>query len=507
MKEIEQRTIKEQEQIRRESLARLQSLGLDPYKHLEFHVNTTIEEVITKCKDDPMACTDISIAGRVMQKRIMGNAAFIELQDSTGRLQLYISKNDLSKEGDIELYQEVFKKLLDIGDIIGIKGFSFLTKTGQLTAHVKNLQILSKALRPFPVVKIDNQGLAHDAFNEPEARHRMRYVDYTVNPDRKKIVKIRAQLLTALRTFFNSYNWIEIDTPILQPIHGGAAARPFQTFHNDLGINLFLRIANELYLKRMIVAGFDGVYEIGKMFRNEGIDKTHNPEFTSVELYVAYHDYIWMMEIVEKLLEYITLHIHKTSVVTINGKQIDFKGPYKKISMLDAIKQYTDIDVSNLTTPELQTVCKKLKIEIDTKYSSAKLIDLIFSKYVEPHLIEPTFIIDHPIETTPLAKKHRDNTKLAERFELFINKKEIANAYSELNDPIDQRERFMQQAELNAKGDDEAMQLDEDFIKALEYGMPPTAGLGIGIDRLLMLMTDEESIQEVLLFPQMRPKK
>lgn len=442
----------------------------------------------------------VSIAGRFMGQR----GPFAKLQDTHGRIQLYIGKKDLGDtEEEIERYKKLVK-LLDIGDFIGVKGELFSTGTGELSIHVRELTFLSKSLRPLPIVKVDKDGNKYDEFTDPELRYRMRYVDLVVNPEVRNIFMKRSKVVTSMRRFFDAKGWLEVETPILQPLHGGAAARPFETHHNSLDMPLYMRIANELYLKRLIVGGFEGVYEIGKMFRNEGMDRTHNPEFTSMEIYVAYKDYIWMMEMVEQCIEQIAMDVNGRTDITYGGKTIDFKGPYTRMSMAESIQKYTDIDISEMDEAELRAVCKKLHIEVDESMGKGKLIDEIFGEKVEEHLIQPTYITDYPIEMTPLAKKHRSKEGLVERFELFVNGKEIANAYSELNDPIDQRERFEDQLKLAERGDDEAMVLDEDFLRALEYGMPPTSGLGIGIDRLTMLMTGQHSIQEVLFFPQMK---
>jgi lysyl-tRNA synthetase class 2 len=437
----------------------------------------------------------------------MGSASFAEIQDSTGRLQIYVRRDDISTDANPEFYNTVFKKLLGIGDFIGVTGYIFTTQTGEISLHVTKLTVLSKAVKPLPIVKRDEDGTVFDGFTDPEQRYRQRYVDLTVNPEVKNTFVTRSKIISNMRRYFDDHGWLEVETPILQAVHGGAAARPFQTHHNTLDMPLFLRIANELYLKRLIVGGFDGVYEFGKMFRNEGMDRTHNPEFTSMEIYVAYKDYIWMMEMVEQLLEKVTQTIHGVTQVTVGGKQIDFAGPYRRLTMFDSILEYAGVDVSALDEEGLRQVCKNLGIEVDASMGKGKLIDEIFGAKVEANLIQPTYITDYPIEMTPLAKKHRSKPGLVERFELFVNGKEIANAYSELNDPIDQRERFEEQLKLAARGDDEAMAMDEDFLRALEYGMPPTSGLGIGIDRLTMLLTDNSTIQEVLFFPQMRPEK
>lgn len=449
---------------------------------------------------EPTKFGQISIAGRFMGQR----GPFAKLQDADGRIQLYIGKKDIgATPEDIERYQKLVK-LLDIGDFIHVKGDVFATGTGEVSIKVKELTFLSKSLRPLPIVKIDKEGNKHDAFTDPEMRYRMRYVDLVVNPDVRNIFLKRSKVVTSMRRFFDNQGWLEVETPILQPIHGGAAARPFETHHNTLDMPLYMRIANELYLKRLIVGGFDGVYEIGKMFRNEGMDRTHNPEFTSMEIYVAYKDYIWMMEMVEQCLEQIAMDVNGSTQVTYGGKTIEFKGPYTRLSMAESIEKYTGIDISDMDEKQLRDVCKQLHISVDESMGKGKLIDEIFGEKVEANLIQPTYITDYPIEMTPLAKKHRSKDGLVERFELFVNGKEIANAYSELNDPIDQRERFEDQLKLAERGDDEAMVLDEDFLRALEYGMPPTSGLGIGIDRLTMLLTGQHSIQEVLFFPQMK---
>jgi lysyl-tRNA synthetase class 2 len=449
-----------------------------------------------------------------MAIRGKGKASFAELQDQTGRIQLYVGQDNICPTEDKTLYEEVFKKLVDIGDYLGVEGYVFITKMGEISIHVSSFTFLSKAIRTLPIVKTDAEGKVYDAFLNPELRYRMRYVDLTVNPAFRNIFITRSRVISEMRKYFDNQGWLEVETPILQAIHGGAAARPFQTHHNTLDADLFLRIANELYLKRLIVAGFDGVYEIGKMFRNEGMDRTHNPEFTSMEIYVAYKDYIWMMGMVEELLEKITTVVHGKTAIEIRkqmGKEftthtVDFKGPYEKLSIYDAIKKHSGHDVSNMDEEALRNLCKNLGIEVDPSMGRGKLIDEIFGETTEANLIQPTFITDYPIEMTPLAKKHRSKEGLVERFELFVMGKEIANAYTELNDPIDQRARFAEQLRLAERGDDEAMSMDEDFLRALEFGMPPSSGLGIGIDRLTMLMTDQTTIQEVLFFPQMKPE-
>ena len=499
--------LSEQELLRRNSLNQLRELGIDPYPAEAFEINANAADILANYERDKTAYKNISIAGRIMTRRIMGSASFVELQDSTGRIQVYLKRDDLCPDEDKTLYNTVFKKLLDLGDFIGVKGYVFTTQTGEISLHVTEFKLLSKSLKPLPVVKRDEEGNIYDGFTDPEMRYRQRYVDLTVNPGFKQIFINRSKVINTMRNYFDEQGWMEVETPILQPIHGGAAARPFATHHNTLDMPLYLRIANELYLKRLIVAGFDGVYEFGKMFRNEGMDRTHNPEFTSMEIYVAYKDYIWMMAMVEECLEKITLAIHGKAAIEVGKHTINFEGPYEKLTMYESIQKYTGIDVSAMTEDEIKEVCKSLNIEVDASMGRGKLIDELFSEKVEANLIQPTYITDYPLEMTPLAKKHRSKEGLVERFELFVNGKEIANAYSELNDPIDQKERLEDQLKLAARGDDEAMAMDDDFIRALEYGMPPTSGLGIGIDRLVMLMTNQSTIQEVLFFPQMRPEK
>jgi lysyl-tRNA synthetase class 2 len=499
--------LSEQEIIRRESLQQLRALGINPYPAEEYKVTDFAQDIADNFKDNPDTYKSVTIAGRIMTRRIMGSASFAEIQDSTGRMQIYLKRDDICPDEDKTLYNTVFKKLLDIGDYVGVKGYVFLTQTGEISVHVQELTILSKSLKPLPVVKRDEEGNIHDGFTDPEMRYRQRYVDLTVNPEYKQIFIKRSKVISAMRNYFNNQGWMEVETPILQPVHGGAAARPFATHHNTLDMPLFLRIANELYLKRLIVAGFDGVYEFGKMFRNEGMDRTHNPEFTAMEIYVAYKDYVWMMAMVEECLEEVARAVHGIAAVQVGANEINFAGPYTRLTMYESIQKYTGIDVSAMDEAGLREVCTELKIEVDATMGKGKLIDEIFSAKVEANLIQPTYITDYPIEMTPLAKKHRTKDGLVERFELFVNGKEIANAYSELNDPIDQRERLEEQLILAGRGDDEAMAMDDDFLRALEYGMPPTSGLGIGIDRLVMLMTNQSTIQEVLFFPQMRPEK
>jgi lysyl-tRNA synthetase class 2 len=499
--------LSEQEVLRRESLQQLRALGINPYPAEAYPVNAWAHDINTNFNNNPDQYKEVTLAGRIMSRRIMGSASFAELQDTTGRVQVYIKRDDICPGDDKTLYNTVFKKLLDIGDYVGVKGYVFLTQTGEVSVHVQELQVLAKSLKPLPIVKRDDEGNVYDGFTDPELRYRQRYVDLTVNPEYKQIFINRSKVIGTMRNYFNEQGWMEVETPILQAIHGGAAARPFNTHHNTLDMPLYLRIANELYLKRLIVAGFDGVYEFGKMFRNEGMDRTHNPEFTAMEIYVAYKDYIWMMAMVEECLENVAVAVHGTPAVRVGEHEINFAGPYEKLSMYDSIQKYTGINVSAMDETQLRQTCSDLAIDVDASMGKGKLIDEIFSAKVEAHLIQPTYITDYPIEMTPLAKKHRSKDGLVERFELFVNGKEIANAYSELNDPIDQRERFEDQLTLAGRGDEEAMAMDDDFLRALEYGMPPTSGLGIGIDRLVMLMTNQSTIQEVLFFPQMRPEK
>lgn len=498
--------LSEQELLRRQKREDLMKMGIDPYPAELFEVNATAADIHKNYENDKLNYKSISIAGRLMSFRIMGSASFAELQDSTGRVQLYFRRDDLCPGEDKTLYNTVFKKLLDIGDIIGVKGYAFTTQTGEISIHVEGFKILNKSLRPLPVVK-EVDGKVYDAFSDPEQRFRQRYVDLIVNPHVKDIFIKRARIISTMRRIFDDRGWLEVETPILQPIHGGATARPFKTHHNTLDMPLYMRIANELYLKRLIVGGFDGVYEFGKMFRNEGMDRTHNPEFTSLEFYVAYKDYHWMMGITEEILEKVAIAVNGTTKIQSWGNEIEFAGPYTRLSIFEAIEKYTGVNVEGKTEAELIAQCKEWGIETDATMGVAKLIDEIFGAKVEDNLIQPTFIIDYPVEMSPLTKKHRSKPGLVERFELFINGKEVANAYSELNDPIDQRERFEEQLRLAERGDEEAMAMDEDFIRSLEYGMPTTSGIGIGIDRLTMMMTDQTSIQEVLFFPQMRPEK
>ncbi|MCD7933505.1 MAG: lysine--tRNA ligase [Tannerellaceae bacterium] len=497
--------LSEQEIIRRNSMEQLRQLGIEPYPAAEYVTNAYSNEIKENFSDDAEP-RPVSIAGRIMGRRIMGKASFMEIQDAAGRIQVYISRDDICPGEDKELYNTVFKKLLDIGDFVGIKGYVFRTQMGEISVHAQELTVLAKSLRPLPIVKMKD-GVVYDGFNDPELRYRQRYVDLIVNDQVKDTFIKRTKIFNSMREFFNKHGYLEVDTPVLQSIPGGATARPFITHHNALDIPLYLRIANELYLKRLIVGGFEGVYEFSRNFRNEGMDRTHNPEFTVMEIYVAYKDYNWMMDFTEQMLEKICLDVHGTTKVKIGEKEVDFKAPYKRITMIDAIKENTGIDINGMNEEQLRDVCKQLGVEQDETMGKGKLIDAIFGDKCEHTYIQPTFITDYPIEMSPLTKKHRSNPELTERFELMINGKEIANAYSELNDPIDQRERFEDQLRLSEKGDDEAMFIDQDFLRSLEYGMPPTSGMGIGMDRLVMALTRQESIQEVLFFPQMRPEK
>ena len=499
--------LSEQELLRRQKREDLMKLGIDPYPAEMFDVNVTAEDIHKNYENNKLDYKVISIAGRLMSFRIMGSASFAELQDSTGRIQVYFRRDDLCPDEDKTLYNTVFKKLLDIGDIIGVKGYVFTTQTGEISIHVTEFKILNKSLKPLPVVKRDDDGNIYDGFTDPEMRYRQRYVDLIVNPEVKDIFIKRARIVTTMRSMFDEKGWLEVETPILQSIHGGASARPFKTHHNTLDMPLFMRIANELYLKRLIVGGFDGVYEFGKMFRNEGMDRTHNPEYTALEFYVAYKDYNWMMTFTEEIFEKVALATNGQTKIKVGENEIEFGGEFTKLSIAEAIEKYTGVNVEGMDEETLRGHCKSWGIEVDTTMGTGKLIDEIFGEKVEANLIQPTFIIDYPVEMSPLTKKHRSKPGLVERFELFVNGKEIANAYSELNDPIDQRERFEEQLKLAERGDEEAMAIDEDFLRSLEYGMPPTAGIGIGIDRLTMLMTNQVSIQEVLFFPQMRPEK
>jgi lysyl-tRNA synthetase class 2 len=503
--------LSEQEIIRRQAKEELEKLGIDPYPAELFEVNASAREILENYERHKSDYRQISIAGRIMTRRIMGSASFAELQDETGRIQIYFRRDDLCPTEDKTLYNVVFKKLLDIGDIVGVKGYGFTTQTGEISIHVTSFKILSKSLKPLPIVKetVDEQGAVHkhDAFSDPEQRYRMRYVDMIVNPEVRDTFIKRTKLVNSMREYLNDKDYLEVETPILQPLYGGAAARPFKTHHNTLDMTLYLRIANELYLKRLIVGGYNGVYEFSKDFRNEGMSRFHNPEFTQVELYVAYKDYYWMMDLVEEMIEKVALDLHGKTLVKVGQHEIDFKRPWKRFTMFGAIEHFTGIDISKMDENTLRDTCRKLQVPIDDTMGKGKLIDAIFGEKCEPLLIQPTFIMDYPIEMSPLAKKHRTVPGLVERFEAICNGKEICNAFSELNDPIDQRKRFEEQLELGKRGDEEAMTLDEDFLRALEFGMPPTAGLGVGIDRLTMIMTNSPSIQDVLFFPQMKPEK
>ena len=497
--------LSEQEINRRNSLNELRAMGIEPYPAAEYVVNAYSTE-IKENFDDNAEPRKVSIAGRMMTRRVMGKASFIELQDSKGRIQVYITRDDICPGENKDLYTTVFKRLLDLGDFIGIEGFVFRTQMGEISVHAQKLTVLSKSIKPLPIVKYKD-GVAYDKFEDPELRYRQRYVDLVVNDGVKDIFLKRSKVFNSMREYFNSKGYVEVETPILQSIPGGAAARPFITHHNALDIPLYMRIASELYLKRLIVGGFEGVYEIGKNFRNEGMDRTHNPEFTCMEIYVAYKDYLWMMEFTEKMIEKICLDVNGTTDVQVGENTISFKAPFKRVTMLDSIKEFTGYDLTGKTEDEIREICLKLNMEIDDTMGKGKLIDEIFGEFCEGNYIQPTFITDYPIEMSPLTKRHRNNPELTERLELMVNGKVLCNAYSELNDPIDQLERFEEQMRLSEKGDDEAMIIDQDFVRALEYGMPPTSGMGIGMDRLVMLMTGQSTIQEVLFFPQMRPEK
>ena len=498
-------TLSEQEQIRRNSLEEIRKLGINPYPAAEYKTNAFARDILENFISEKNNFQDVCLAGRIMSRRIMGNASFAEIMDSSGRIQIYVRRDDLCPGEDKTLYNNFFKHHLDIGDIIGVKGFVFKTQMGETTVHVKELTILSKSIHPLPVVK-EKDGIMYDAVTDPEMRYRQRYVDLIVNPHVREVFRKRTQIYQSMRELFNSRGYLEVETPVLQPIPGGATARPFITHHNTLDIPLYLRIANELYLKRLIVGGFEGVYEFSKDFRNEGMDRTHNPEFTVMEIYIAYKDYNWMMSFTEEIISRVAMDLHGKTEVVYDGKVINLKPPFKRISMLDSIKENTGIDINGMDEDQLRKVCDKLGVEHDPTMGKGKLIDAIFGEKCEHSLVQPTFIIDYPVETSPLTKIHRSKPGLTERFELFINCKEIANAYSELNDPIDQMERFKDQLRLSEKGDNEAMFIDHDFVRALEYGMPPTSGMGMGMDRLAMLMTDQPSIQDVLFFPQMKPE-
>ncbi len=495
----------EQELNRRNAVVQMRELGIEPYPAALYEVNAKAANIPAQFDPQSAEQWNVSIAGRIMSRRIMGAAAFIELLDDTGKIQVYIKRDEICEGEDKTLYNTVFKKLLDIGDIIGIKGFVFVTQTGQISVHAKQLTVLSKSLRVLPIVK-EKDGEVFDAFSDPELRYRQRYVDLIVNPHVRETFVKRAKIISTMRRYFDGQGYLEVETPVLQPIPGGATARPFITHHNTLDMPLYLRIANELYLKRLIVGGYPGVYEFSRNFRNEGMDRTHNPEFTCMEIYVAYKDYNWMMEFVENMLAEVAVAVNGTTKVQIGEHEVEFGGKFRRLPMLEAIKEYAGVDVTGMDEAQLREVCKKLNVPVDPSFGVGKLIDAIFGEYCEKHLIQPTFITDYPVATSPLTKRHRTNPELTERFELFVCGKELANAYSELNDPIDQLERFKEQLKLKDKGDDEAMFIDMDFIRALEYGMPPTSGMGIGIDRLTMFMTNNSTIQDVLFFPQMRPE-
>ncbi|CAL1521345.1 lysine--tRNA ligase [Chitinophaga sp. MM2321] len=499
--------LSEQEIIRREKLQELQNMGIDPYPAAEYPVNDTSVNIKTNYSEETKAqFQEVCLAGRIMSVRDMGKAAFAVIQDKAGRIQIYIRRDDICPGEDKSGYDTVFKKLVDIGDFIGVKGYAFITKTGETSIHATEITMLAKALRPLPVVK-SVEGQVFDEVTDPEFKYRQRYVDLVINPEVREVFIKRTKIMQTIRDFYNHLGYLEVETPILQPIPGGATARPFTTHHNALDMPLYLRVANELYLKRLIVGGFEGVYEFAKDFRNEGMDRTHNPEFTVMEMYAAYKDYEWMMRTTETLLEKIALTLHNTTEVQVGDKVIDFKAPFRRVTMFEAIQEHTGVDIAAMDEAQLREVCKQLGIHVDPKFGKGKLIDEIFGEKCEGHYIQPTFITDYPVEMSPLTKKHRSKAGLVERFELMVNGKEIANAYSELNDPIDQRERFEEQVQLMERGDDEAMYIDYDFLRALEYGMPPTSGIGIGIDRLTMLMTNQPSIQDVLFFPQMKQEK
>ncbi|MBP1645311.1 MAG: Lysyl-tRNA synthetase [Bacteroidetes bacterium] len=498
--------LSEQEILRRQATEEMRKLGINPYPAPLYEVNAKTTEILEKYPQDNSLFQEVSIAGRIMSRRIMGAASFAVIQDSVGKIQLYIKRDEICPEEDKTMYNTVFKKLLDIGDIIGVKGYVFVTQMGETSIHVKELTVLSKSIRPLPIVK-EKDGVVYDAFTNPEQRYRQRYLDLIVNPEVRDVFIKRTKIINTIRDFFNEKGYLEVETPVLQNIPGGAAARPFITHHNALDIPLYLRIANELYLKRLIVGGFEGVYEFSRNFRNEGMDRTHNPEFTAMEVYVAFKDYFWMMDFTEEMIERVAIAINGGTKVVLGEKEIDFKRPYRRVKMSEAILEHTGYDITNMSEEDLFEACKKMNIEVNSTMGKGKLIDEIFGEKCEHHYVQPTFIYDYPKEMSPLTKEHRENKDLTERFELFINGKELANAYSELNDPIDQLDRFQQQLQLMERGDDEAMFIDYDFVRALEYGMPPTSGMGIGIDRLTMFMTNTPSIQDVLFFPQMKPEK
>lgn len=498
--------LSEQEIVRRENLRKIEEAGIEPYPADLFPVTHYAADIQAQYEDGSEEFKDVTLAGRLMMKRVMGKASFAELQDSTGRIQIYLSRDEICPGDDKTLYNDVFKKFLDLGDFIGVRGYAFTTRTGETTIHLTEFKLLAKSLKPLPVVKTDADGNVYDSFTDPELRYRQRYVDLVVNTDVKKAFIQRTKMYDSIRSFLNEKGYLEVETPVLQPLYGGAAARPFKTHHNTLDMTLYLRIANELYLKRLIVGGFDGVYEFSKDFRNEGMSRFHNPEFTQVELYVAYKDYEWMMDLVEEMVEKAAMDLHGTTKVQVGENEIDFKRPWTRYTMFGAIEHFTGIDISEMSEEEIFKTARELNVPVDKTMGKGKLIDEIFGEKCESHLIQPTFIMDYPVEMSPLAKKHRTVEGLVERFEAICNGKEICNAFSELNDPIDQRARFEEQLELGKRGDDEAMVLDEDFLRALEYGMPPTAGLGIGMDRLAMIMTNSDSIQDVIFFPQMKPE-
>ena len=498
--------LSEQELVRRENLQKMIEAGINPYPNATIENTHSINDIISGYPEDENAFSNVRISGRLMSRRIMGKASFAEIQDNSGRIQIYVNRDEICPEEDKTLYNTVFKKLLDFGDFISIEGYAFTTQTGQLSIHVKSLEILSKSLKPLPVVKTDAEGNAYDEVTDPEFKYRQRYVDLTINPQVREVFEKRSKMINAMRKFMVDRGYLEVETPVLQPIYGGAAARPFKTHHNTLDTTFYLRIANELYLKRLIVGGYEGVFEFAKDFRNEGMSRFHNPEFTMMELYVAYKDYYWMMDFMEEMIEYVAMEVHGTTEVQVGENTISFKRPWKRYTMYEAIEHFTGIDISGMDEAQLRETAKSLHVPIDGSMGKGKLIDEIFGEKCEHQLIQPTFITDYPVEMSPLAKKHRTKEGLVERFEAICNAKEICNAFSELNDPIDQRARFEEQLELGKRGDEEAMQLDEDYLRALEYGMPPTAGIGIGIDRLAMIMLNQNSIQDVLFFPQMKPE-
>jgi lysyl-tRNA synthetase class 2 len=502
-----QKQLSEQEVIRRENLDKLRALGIDPFPSDTFEVNAKALDIKENYDSEKNNFQTVKLAGRLMSQRIMGKASFAELMDSSGRIQIYVNRDEICPGEDKTLYNDVFKKLLDLGDFIGIEGHVFITQVGEISVHVTGLKLLSKCLRPLPVVKKDADGNVYDAFADPEQRYRMRYLDMIVNPEVRKVFEQRTKMYNSIREFLNAKEYLEVETPVLQPIYGGAAARPFKTFHNTLDMTLYMRIANELYLKRLIVGGYDGVYEFSKDFRNEGMSRFHNPEFTQIELYVAYKDYEWMMNLVEEMIEKVAIDLNGKTAIQVGDNVIDFKRPWKRYTMYESIQEFTGVDISEMNEDDLRSTAKKLHVGVDPTMGKAKIIDEIFGEHVEGKLIQPTFITDYPVEMSPLAKKHKSKLGLVERFEAICNGKEICNAFSELNDPIDQRERFQSQLELGKRGDEEAMVLDEDFLRSLEFGMPPTAGLGVGMDRLAMVMTNQNSIQDVLFFPQMKPEK